>query len=213
MNKLLIISVTLLASVFTSIFLFIDRGSLMNEKITIVNDTIHINSTILIDTLDTHNDHIELNNSLNNSFIKPYLQASFINKSYVIDLVKDKWIQVTGFETYIKHDLSMSGDSVIVDAISGGGVYNISFYLVIEAGTTGAKDKQLQLAISINDTIRIEGMSVFPVSKDNDGLFTTLPSDAKYHLRIGDVIKAALMNATDNSDYTINNGRINIDKL
>lgn len=213
MNKLLIISSAFLISAFTSIFLFIDRGSLMNEKIIIVNDTIHINNTILIDTLDTHNDHIILNGCLHNSFPKPYLQASYIDKSYLIDLVKDQWIQITGFDTYIGHDLYMYGDSIIIDEVPGKGDYNISVSLVIEAGTTGTKDKQLQLAISINDTIREEGMSVFPISKDNDGLFTTLPSSAKYNLGTGDVIKAWLMNATDNSDYVINNGKINIDKL
>lgn len=213
MKKLIIISGTIILSLIGSLWIVLEQSALMNDKIVIINDTIHINNTILIDTLDTHNDHIILNGCLHNSFPKPYLQASFINKSYVIDLIKDQWVQITGFDTYVLHDLFMFGDSVIIDELTGKGDYNISVCLVIEAGTTGAKDKQLQLAISVNDTIRIEGISSFPVSKDNDGIFTTIPSDAKYHLREGDVIKAWLMNTTDNSDYTINNGRINIDKL
>ena len=211
MNKVLLISVTLFIS-FVGSLLFINRSALMNDKIVITNDTIHINNTIIIDTLDTHNDHIILNGYLHNSFLKPYLQASFINKNYVIDLVKDQWVQIIGFDNYILHDLYMFGDSVIIDELTGMGDYNISLCLVVEAGTTGVKDKQLQIAISINGTIRTEGMSIFPVSKDNDGIFTTIPSDAKYHLEVGDVIKAWLMNATDNSNYIINNCRINIDK-
>ena len=211
MNKILLISVTLFIS-FIGSLLFINRSALMNDKIVVKNDTIHINNTIIIDTLDTHNDHIILNGSLYNSFLKPYLQASFINKNYVIDLVKDQWVQIIGFDNYILHDLYMFGDSVIIDELTGRGDYNISLSLIIEAGTTGTKDKQLQIAISINDVIRTEGMSIFPVSKDNDGIFTTIPSDAKYHLEVGDVIKAWLMNATDNSNYIINNCRINIDK-
>lgn len=211
MKKILIISVTLIISMIGSVF-FIDRCALFNGKITIVDGIIHVNQSILIDTLDTHNDYIILNGCLHNSFPKPYLQASFINKSYLIDLTKDQWTQITGFDTYVLHDLYMNGDSVIIDLLAGRGDYNIFLSFVIEAGTTGAKDKQLQLAISINDTIRMEGMSVFPVSKDNDAYFTTIPSHAKYRLRVGDVIKAWLMNATDDSDYVLRNGRINFDK-
>lgn len=210
MKKLLIIPITLIISIIGSV-LWTDRCALFNGKITILDDNIHVYSTILIDTLDTHNDYIILNGCLHNSFPKPYLQASFINKSYLIDLTKDQWVQITGFDTYILHDLYMNGDSVIIDSLTGRGDYNISLCLVFKAGTTGAKDKQLQIAISINDTIRIEGMSALPVSKDNDALFT-IPSSAKYRLRVGDVIKAWLMNTSDNSDYIINNGRINLDK-
>lgn len=211
MKKLLIISITLAISVMGSMLFFVNQFALLNNRIVVINDTIHVNNIIFIDTLDTHNDHIILNGCLHNSFPKPYLQASFINKSYLIDLTKDQWVQITGFDTYVLHDLYMFGDSVIIDELPGRGDYNISVCLVIETGTTGTKDKQLQLAISINDTIRIEGMSAFPVSKDNDAFFT-IPSFAKYHLNNGDVIKAWLMNTTDNSDYIIINGRINLDK-
>lgn len=211
MKKLLVISITFLIPVIGSIF-YINRSALMDGNIEIIDNIIHINRAIIIDNLDTHNDHIVLNGCLHNSFPKPYLQASFINKYYTINLTKDQWVQITGFDTYVLHDLYMNGDSVIIDSLTGRGDYNIFLSFVIEAGATGAKDKQLQLAISINDTIRMEGMSVFPVSKDNDAYFTTIPSHAKYRLRVGDIIKAWLMNATDDSDYVLRNGRINLDK-
>lgn len=211
MKKLLIISITLIISVIGSVFFFIDQFALFNSNIVVIDGEIHINRTIFMDTLDTHDDFLKLNGCLHNSFPKPYLQASFINKSYLIDLTKNQWVQITGFDTYVLHDLYMNGDSVIIDSLTGRGDYNISVCLVIEAGTTGAKDKQLQLAISINDTIRMEGTRPLPVSKDNDALFT-ITSDAKYRLKVVDVIKAWLMNTTDNSDYIINNGRINLDK-
>lgn len=211
MKKLLIILITFLIPVIGSIF-YINRSALMDGNIEIIDNVIHINKAIIIDNLDTHNDHIVLNGCLHNSFPKPYLQASFINKYYIVNLTKDQWVQITGFDTYVLHDLYMNGDSVIIDSLTGRGDYNIFLSFVIEAGATGAKDKQLQLAISINDTIRMEGMSVFPVSKDNDAYFTTIPSHAKYRLRVGDIIKAWLMNATDDSDYVLRNGRINLDK-
>lgn len=211
MKKVLIISVTLIISVIGSVLLIIDKFALFNSNIVVIDGAIHVNKPIFIDDIDTHNDYLILNGCLHNSFPKPYLQASFINKSYTIDLTKDQWVQITGFDTYILHDLYMQGDSVIIDSLAGRGDYNIFPSFVLEAGTTGAKDKQLQIAISINDTIRMEGMSALPVSKDNDALFT-ITSDAKYRLKVGDVVKAWLMNTTDNSDYIINNGRINLDK-
>lgn len=213
MKKLLLILITVLISVISSVYLFVDKMAVMNGKIEIINDSIHIRNIILIDTLASHNDCIELNDCLNNAYVKPYLQASFINKYYTINLTKDQWVQITEFDAFIGHDLSMSNNAVIIDEISSRGDYNINLSFVAEAGATGTKDKQLQLAISINDTIRIEGMSVFSVSKDNEALFTSVPSSAKYRLKVGDVIKAWLMNATDDADYVIINSRINFDKL
>ena len=204
MKKLGLILVTFFVTITFSVYIAVNRWAIFNETILIENDTISIKSNI---------NFIQLNNCLNNAFIKPYLQASFINKNYIIELTKDQWTQIIGFDAFIGHDMSMAGDSVIIDTISGIGDYRISLGFVSESGATGAKDKQLGLAISINDTIRMEGIRCFPVSKDNDGLFTSIPSFAKYHLKPGDVIKGWLINTTDNSDYVLKHSSFNFDKL
>lgn len=210
MKKLIVILSTVLISVIaasisvTTIYI--------NGYITVQNDTVNINTPIIIDHLSSNNDFIELNNCMNNAFPKPYLQASFVENTTPIDLIKDQWIQITGFVDMINHDLTMSGDSVIIDSISGAGDYDICICFVSGAGTTGQKDKNLKLAITVNDTIQLVGMSNFPVSKDNNESFTSFPSEALYRLSVNDVVKAWMMNRSDNSDYTIEHCKLVLTK-
>ena len=149
---ILSINITLLIG---GIFAIIE-GGYFNGAIQIIDGQVHFNNEIVS------------NGKLMMTDVKPYMCADLMNKSILINLIGGEWVQVTGYDTLIHlNHVGFRGDSATLQG--GVGDYMSYFSIIFNPGITGAKDKNMKIAISINDTIRRESIRPFSISKDNEG--------------------------------------------